>query len=126
MKRTNAACWKEAQRHLVGGVNSPVRSFRGVGSRPFFVDRGRGPHLWDVEENRYLDYVGSWGAAILGHRHPGVLRAARSAIGRGNQAALSQGHPDLVAEAAWLVEPDRAFPVDREGGLGGAGLLIKD
>ncbi len=81
--RTNRRCWKEAQQVLVGGVNSPVRSFRKVGERPFFVDRGRGAYLWDVEGRRYLDYVGSWGALILGHRHPAVIRAAREALARG-------------------------------------------
>ncbi len=80
---TNAACWKKAQRYLVGGVNSPVRSFRAVQGRPFFVDRGQGPFLWDVEGNRFIDYVGSWGALILGHRHPAVLQAVEEALKRG-------------------------------------------
>ncbi|MBI3615131.1 MAG: glutamate-1-semialdehyde 2,1-aminomutase [Candidatus Omnitrophica bacterium] len=80
---TNATCWREAQRYLVGGVNSPVRSFRAVGGRPFFVDRGQGPTLWDVEGNRYLDYVCSWGALILGHRPPEVLKAVNEALERG-------------------------------------------
>ncbi len=82
-KLTNVACWKEAQKYLVGGVNSPVRSFRAVGGRPFFVDRGQGAYLWDVEGNRYLDYVGSWGALILGHRHPDLLSAVEQALARG-------------------------------------------
>lgn len=81
--KSNASCWKEAQRYLVGGVNSPVRSFRSVGGRPFFVDRGQGAYLWDVEGERYLDYVGSWGALILGHRHPAVVRAVQEALSRG-------------------------------------------
>lgn len=80
---TNAACWKEAQKVLVGGVNSPVRSFRAVGGNPFFVDRGHGPFLWDVEGNRYLDYVCSWGALILGHNHPAILAASTKALARG-------------------------------------------
>jgi len=80
---TNKTCWREAQRYLVGGVNSPVRSFRAVGRNPFFVDRGSGPYLWDVEGNRYLDFVGSWGTLILGHRHPAVLRLIREALKRG-------------------------------------------
>lgn len=83
MKQTNARCWSEAQKYLVGGVNSPVRSFRGVGGRPFFVRRGQGPYLWDVEGKRYIDYVGSWGALILGHRPPPVIAAARQALERG-------------------------------------------
>lgn len=80
---TNASCWAQAQRYLAGGVNSPVRSFRAVGGHPFFVDRGDGPYLWDVEGRRYLDFVGSWGALILGHRPPAVLRAVEQALRRG-------------------------------------------
>lgn len=80
---TNKGCWAEAQKHLPGGVNSPVRSFRAVGGSPIFVDRGQGPYLWDVEGRRYLDFVGSWGALILGHRHPAVLRAVTQALEKG-------------------------------------------
>ena len=80
---SNQTCWREAQLYLVGGVNSPVRSFRAVGKNPFFVDRGEGAYLWDVEGRRYLDLVGSWGALILGHRHPAVIRAAQQALDRG-------------------------------------------
>jgi len=80
---TNQRCWQQARRHLAGGVNSPVRSFGAVGTRPFFVDRGQGPHLWDVEGKRYIDFVGSWGALLLGHRHPAVVLAAKNALRRG-------------------------------------------
>ncbi len=82
-KLTNVSCWRDAQRYLVGGVNSPVRSFRAVGGNPFFVDRGQGPYLWDVEGKRYLDYVSSWGALLLGHRHPVVLKGVEQALKRG-------------------------------------------
>ncbi len=102
---TNAACWCEAQKYLVGGVNSPVRSFRAVGGRPFFVDHGRGPYLWDVEGKRYLDYVCSWGAQILGHRHPHILKAARKALGRGT----TFGTP-TPRETALAKEISRAVP----------------
>jgi glutamate-1-semialdehyde 2,1-aminomutase len=64
-------------------VNSPVRSFRSVGSEPFFVERGEGPYLFDVEGNRYIDYVLSWGPLIMGHAHPVVVRALREQLGRG-------------------------------------------
>jgi glutamate-1-semialdehyde 2,1-aminomutase len=104
-KTTNEACWKEAQQYLVGGVNSPVRSFRGVGGRPFFVDRGQGPYLWDVEGKRYLDLVGSWGALILGHRNPEVIRAAEEALRRGT----SFGTP-TTQETALAREISRAVP----------------
>jgi len=99
--KTNASCWKEAERYLVGGVNSPVRSFRSVGGRPFFVDRGKGPRLWDVEGKRYLDFVGSWGALILGHRHPQVMRAASAALERGTTFGTpAPGETALAREIA--------------------------
>ena len=98
---TNAACWREAQRYLVGGVNSPVRSFRAVGGSPFFVDRGRGAYLWDVEGKRYLDYVGSWGALILGHRHPTVVKAIEEALARGTTFGTpTPGETKLAKEIA--------------------------
>lgn len=83
MTPTNASCWNEAKRYLAGGVNSPVRSFKAVGRTPLFIDRGQGPYLWDVEGKKYIDYVGSWGALLLGHRHPEVLKGAQEALGRG-------------------------------------------
>lgn len=102
--RTNASCWKEARRYLVGGVNSPVRSFRGVGGRPFFVDRGKGPTLWDVQGRRYLDFIGSWGALILGHRNPEVMRAAEKALEKGTTFGTpTPGEAELAREIAKAV-----------------------
>ena len=65
--RNSEKLFKEAQKHLVGGVNSPVRAFKGVGGTPIFFSRGKGPYLIDVDGNRYIDLVGSWGPLILGH-----------------------------------------------------------
>jgi glutamate-1-semialdehyde 2,1-aminomutase len=65
----------EALRYIPGGVNSPVRAFRAVGGQPFFVNRAQGAHLFDVDGNEYVDYVGTWGPAILGHAHPKVIQA---------------------------------------------------
>src|SRR6266478_4009011 len=73
----------EAQQLLPGGVNSPVRAFRGVGGEPVFIDRASGPYLYDVDGNRYLDYVQSWGPMILGHAHPAVVQAVVQASMRG-------------------------------------------
>ncbi len=74
----------EQATHLIpGGVNSPVRAFRGVGGVPRFIERGAGPYLWDVDGNRYVDYVLSWGPLILGHAHPAVVEALEKAIRRG-------------------------------------------
>jgi glutamate-1-semialdehyde 2,1-aminomutase len=72
-----------AQRLLPGGVNSPVRAFKGVGGSPRFIDRGQGPFLIDVDGNRYVDLVLSWGPLILGHAHPQVLEAVIGAVSRG-------------------------------------------
>ncbi|MEK6711762.1 MAG: glutamate-1-semialdehyde 2,1-aminomutase [Nitrospinota bacterium] len=77
------ALFQAAQRRIPGGVDSPVRAFRGVGGTPFFVDRGKGSRLWDADGNSYIDYVLSWGPLILGHAHPRVVEALREAAGRG-------------------------------------------
>src|SRR3546814_154162 len=83
------ALFARAQSLLPGGVNSPVRAFKSVGGEPFFVQRADGPHLFDVDGNRYIDYVGSWGPMIVGHNHPAVRDAVAQAIGDG----LSFGAP---------------------------------
>ena len=68
---------------IPGGVNSPVRAWRGVGGTPLFIERGEGSHIFDADGNEYIDYVGSWGPLILGHRHPVILDALNHAISRG-------------------------------------------
>lgn len=86
-----------SQQHIPGGVNSPVRAFRAVGGTPIFFHEGRGAHLWDVDGNRYIDYVGSWGPAILGHAHPTVVQAVQTRAAKG----LSFGAPtELELEMA--------------------------
>ena len=85
MQRENSRrLFEEAQRLLPGGVDSPVRAFRAVGGDPFFVARGAGARLTDVDGNDYLDYVCSWGPLILGHAHPAVVAALRGAVERGS------------------------------------------
>jgi glutamate-1-semialdehyde 2,1-aminomutase len=71
--------WNQSVAVFPGGVNSPVRAFRGVGGTPFFTKRAQGARLWDVDGNEYVDYVGSWGPMILGHAHPAVVRAVQDA-----------------------------------------------
>ncbi|MEN8179175.1 MAG: glutamate-1-semialdehyde 2,1-aminomutase [Pseudomonadota bacterium] len=78
-----------AQQHIPGGVNSPVRAFRGVGGDPVFIDSASGAYIFDPDGNRYIDYVGSWGPMILGHAHPEVIEAVSSVIHKG----LSFGAP---------------------------------
>jgi glutamate-1-semialdehyde 2,1-aminomutase len=80
---SNADWFARANRVIPGGVNSPVRAFRSVGGVPYFVARGDGAYVWDVEDRRYLDYVQSYGASILGHAHPAVVAAVAAAASRG-------------------------------------------
>src|SRR5213079_480873 len=89
-----------ARKRIPGGVNSPVRAFRNVGGEPFFIARAEGAKIWDLDANEYLDYVGSWGPAILGHTPKVVLDAIRNAAARG----LSFGIPNpLEVEMAELI-----------------------
>ncbi len=92
--------FRQAQELLPGGVDSPVRAFRAVGGQPLFIERGAGPHLIDVDGNRYIDYVLSWGPLILGHAHPDVVDAIRQAADKGT----SYGAPSpLEIDLALLV-----------------------
>src|SRR5512142_3412170 len=75
--------FEEAQQVLPGGVDSPVRAFRAVGGQPLFIDHAEGPYLYDVDGNRFIDYVLSWGPLITGHAHPDVIKAVQDAATRG-------------------------------------------
>jgi glutamate-1-semialdehyde 2,1-aminomutase len=75
--------YREAEKVMAGGVSSPVRAFRAVGGTPIFMARGRGSRVWDVDRNRYIDYVCSWGPLILGHSNPAVTRAVKRAVTAG-------------------------------------------
>src|SRR5260221_7965150 len=102
MKTTNSErLFIEAQYLLPGGVSSPVRAFRAVGGQPLFIDHGQGATLVDVDGNRFVDYVLSWGPLILGHAHPRVVRALAAAAARGT----SFGAPSpLEIELALLIQ----------------------
>jgi len=94
------ALFAEARRVIPGGVNSPVRAFRSVGGTPRFVARGLGAYFWDADDNRYIDYVLSWGPLTLGHAHPVVVAALQEAVARGT----SYGAPTaLETELAQVV-----------------------
>ncbi|MEO0367649.1 MAG: glutamate-1-semialdehyde 2,1-aminomutase [Pseudomonadota bacterium] len=84
--------FENAQRYIPGGVNSPVRAFKGVGGTPRFIERAKGPYLWDTDGKQYIDYVGSWGPMILGHAHPEVIKAVQETAENG----LSFGAPTLL------------------------------
>lgn len=86
------ALFSQAQMHIPGGVNSPVRAFNGVGGCPLFFKSGQGAYLIDEDDNRYIDYVGSWGPMILGHAHPDILNAVKEAADNG----LSFGAPTSI------------------------------
>jgi glutamate-1-semialdehyde 2,1-aminomutase len=77
---SSAALFARAQSVIPGGVNSPVRAFRSVGGKPVFMARGEGAHIWDVDGNEFVDYIGSWGPLIFGHRPPEVLRALEEVL----------------------------------------------
>lgn len=95
----NSELFERACKTIPGGVNSPVRAFRSVGGTPRFIKRANGPYVWDEDDAKYIDYVGSWGPAILGHAHPEVIKAVQEAAVDG----LSFGAPTegeiLIAEA---------------------------
>jgi len=78
----------EALKLIPGGVNSPVRAFRAVGGQPFFVNRAAGARVWDVDGNEYIDYVGTWGPAILGHAHPKIIEAVQNAARQGTSFGI--------------------------------------
>ena len=91
------ALFAEALQYIPGGVNSPVRAFRAVGGRPFFVNRASGCRVWDVDGNEYIDYVGTWGPAILGHAHPKIISAVKAAADVGTSFGIP--HPAEVTMA---------------------------
>ncbi len=94
-RKQSEKLFRQAQKHIPGGVNSPVRAFKGVGGTPVFFHQAEGAYLFDEDDNRYIDYVGSWGPMILGHNHPEVISAVQSAVNNG----LSFGAP-TAAEIA--------------------------
>jgi len=96
----STSLFQQAKTLIPGGVDSPVRAFRSVGGQPLFIERGEGPYLFDVDGNRYIDYVLSWGPLILGHSHPDVVAAVQQAAARGT----SYGAPSpLEVDLAKLI-----------------------
>ncbi|MFP6630659.1 MAG: glutamate-1-semialdehyde 2,1-aminomutase [Myxococcota bacterium] len=96
---------REAKKRIPGGVNSPVRAYGSVEGTPPFIDRAKGARIWDADGNEYVDYVGSWGPMILGHAHPAVLRAVRTAMARGTSFGAPTESETLLAEAVLRVLP---------------------
>jgi glutamate-1-semialdehyde 2,1-aminomutase len=89
MTRTQSEkLFAEALKYIPGGVNSPVRAFRAVGGNPFFVNKASGSKIWDVDGNELIDYVGTWGPAILGHAHPKIISAVKAAAENGTSFGI--------------------------------------
>jgi glutamate-1-semialdehyde 2,1-aminomutase len=100
----NEDLFQRAQRSIPGGVNSPVRAFRSVGGSPRFFSRGAGAYVWDADDKRYIDYVGSWGPLILGHADPATVRAVQEAAARGlSFGAPTEGEIELAELLVKLV-----------------------
>ncbi len=90
--------FQQAVKLMPGGVNSPVRAFGAVGGNPRFIERAKGPYVWDVDGNRYIDYIGSWGPMILGHSHPAIYEAVVKAAEKGLSFGAATGIENEVAE----------------------------
>ena len=100
----NDILFERAQQSTPGGVNSPVRAFRSVGGTPRFITRAEGPYFWDADGKRYIDYIGSWGPAIVGHAHSQVIKAVQDAAANGlSFGAPTEGEIEIAEEIIKLV-----------------------
>jgi glutamate-1-semialdehyde 2,1-aminomutase len=99
------ALFAEALKFIPGGVNSPVRAFRAVGGQPFFVNQAKGAHLWDVDGNEYIDYVCTWGPAILGHAHPKIISAVKAAADHGTSFGIPNPQEVTMAKLICSLVP---------------------
>jgi len=104
MSSSSVELFSRAQKRIPGGVNSPVRAFRGVGGEPFFVDRAQGSRIRTIDDRELIDYVGSWGPAILGHAHPKIVSAVCEAAERGVSFGIPNPFEVELAEliCAWM------------------------
>ncbi len=103
--RKSASLFNRAARVIPGGVNSPVRAFRSVGGKPVFIASAKGPVLRDVDGNRYIDYIGSWGPMLFGHGHPRIVKAIRAAAASGTSFGAPTEAEVLMAEAIVAMVP---------------------
>ena len=109
--KNSVEAFERARSLMPGGVNSPARAFGAGGGTPLFIDRAEGPYLFDIDGNRYIDYIGSWGPMILGHRPPMVIEAIERAIARGTSfGAPTEAESELAeqnVDAVPSVETER-------------------
>ncbi len=107
MQRSNSlALFQQAQQSIPGGVNSPVRAFRGVGGTPVFMDKASGPYLYDADGNRYIDYINSWGPMILGHSHEDVVKAIQEQAAKATSFGAPTGLESKMAELIKSMVPN--------------------
>ncbi len=99
------ALFAEALKYIPGGVNSPVRAFRAVGGWPFFVNRAKGARVWDVDGNEFIDYVCTWGPAILGHAHPKIISAVKAAAEKGTSFGIPNPYEVTMAKMICSLVP---------------------
>jgi glutamate-1-semialdehyde 2,1-aminomutase len=99
------ALFAEALKYIPGGVNSPVRAFRAVGGQPFFVQKAAGARLWDLDGNEYIDYVCTWGPAILGHAHPKIIKAVQRAAESGTSFGIPNPFEVTMAKLVCAAVP---------------------
>jgi len=138
IRERSQAAFARAQQLMPGGVNSPARAFGAVGGTPIFIDRAEGAFLYDLDGNRYLDYIGSWGPMILGHRHPTVVAALENALAQGTSyGAPTEAESELaerIIDAVHSVEKVRLVNSGTEAtmsairlarGFTGRDLLVK-
>lgn len=97
--------FERALQHIPGGVNSPVRAFRAVGSEPLFITRGEGPYIWDADGKRYVDFVGSWGPLLFGHAHPRIVQAVQEAATLGTSFGAPTEQEVLFASRLCHIVP---------------------
>ena len=101
----NHTLFERAKRVIPGGVNSPVRAFKAVGGTPRFITRAQGAYIWDANDQRYTDYIGSWGPMILGHGHPAVVAAVQQAVLEGFSYGAPTEREIELAEAILHLMP---------------------
>jgi Aminotransferase class-III len=111
--RRSSQLFARAQSRIPGGVNSPVRALRNVGGEPFFVERAAGSKIWDVDGNEYIDYVGSWGPAILGHAPKVVAVTSPTHSARARERSLAKGralHPRPLRHFRFVTDTETLRP----------------
>ncbi|MBM3948709.1 MAG: glutamate-1-semialdehyde-2,1-aminomutase [SAR202 cluster bacterium] len=120
-RNKSSQLYAAARKLMPGGVNSPARSWRGVGGEPLFIASGKGPRIWDADGNEYLDYVCSWGPLILGHAHPEVVAAVKAAVDMGSSfgapTELENRLAQLVVDAFPSMEMVRFVSSGTEAGM---------